>query len=170
MSELAKDKTKRVFCNNLQSNKWSYQISFFYEDWKDIKDTLKHSQGLKTFMRRNYNNQAFLYRLCVKHYAARAVNYLEKKSLPLPYHTIFTNKKINTTDIEARLKKQHLPFRVSSRKIQEEKISSYVQSVKSQKPHDIKSAINKLFKNHIPEGQKVRRFALLGAKHLSPLS
>lgn len=169
MSELAKDKTKRVFCNNLLNNEWTYQVSFFYEDWNHIKDTIKHSQGLKAFMRRNYNEQAFLYRLCVKHYAAFVVNYEAGKSLSLPYHTFFTNKKISESDIEARLRKQPLPFRVSLRKVREEKISSYVQSVKSQKPHDIKAAVNRLFKNHITENQKIRRFALLGAKHLKPL-
>jgi hypothetical protein len=143
MSESSEDKSKRTFINNMKNNVWKHQFTVFFNNHGESLNIIEHMKQVKIQLRKDFQDSAILYRVCHRDHTAKN-NYIEDvedgtKAL-MPYFTFFTSKTIKLGEIKISVRKVlKLNIYFLSRPIDEERVSSYINSVKRGKPHNLKN-------------------------------
>lgn len=159
MPETPEDRSKRVFLNHLDNSAWSYQISFFFNNYSDCKNALEHFQSIRSRLARSFKKNPFLWRLCLKKVNADLFEDLDGSTprVTAPYMTLITDKKISVNEVEPALSAvlAELDLKILYRSFPKYKQESYRRAVSNQKPHKLNEFFN---------GKKVNRFGQLNIK------
>ncbi|MCD8530193.1 MAG: hypothetical protein LRY66_02295 [Saccharospirillaceae bacterium] len=142
MTESAEDRSKRKFCEYLNSYQWVKQISIFYDETDvAIQNALDDGLRLRKALARAFPDSVFLWRLALKNLKGRGVT---------PYWTAFTTGDFRTAGLSHYVSKFD-GCSVKVRRIGESKISSYTRSVLRENPHNLKAVFG---------DRKINRFSL----------
>ena len=166
VSESAKDRTKRTFCEYMNLCTWKYQYSFFHNDFDVAKEfAITDGQILRKVLGRKFKDQPFLYRLCLNSHKQESetvnettgeITLVNEKSILLPYHMFFTTRKLPEGALsdainycmDGELNCMYRPVRPA-------KLQSYRSAVKVQEPHNLKRFFG---------DRKINRISLLNQK------
>ena len=138
MSETSEEKSKRRYLSVLKENQWSYQYSVFYDDPVQSVELLDDMVRFKRYLRREYKNQPFLFRI--------QTHMHRDKQVLQALLTLFTTEKLTGFE-ELANKAFPSPMNTQSRYITDGKLASMVESIGRQRTHDLSKLFNKVGQN-----------------------
>ena len=164
MTETVTEKTKRIFTTHLLSHEWSHQLSIFYTEYTGSLGAIEDSKIIRKALVKNYPNQSFLWRLCLKRKLSNEILNapVEYKYITMPYQMLFTNHKLSTEEFSDLMEREigSNELYIKKRKIARDKVERYARSVKKEAPHNL----HKVF----PEYQKINRFSFINKAKATP--
>lgn len=138
MSETSEDKSKRKYLSVLEGNEWGYQYSVFYDNPEQSVELLGDMVTFKRYLRRQYSNQPFLFRI-------QTHIHKEEKVLQA-FLTLFTTEKL-TGFGDLADKAFPSPVNTMYQPLTDGKLASMIGSIEKQKLHDLSKLFGKVGQN-----------------------